>query len=44
MGKPEEKRLLGIPRYRWEDNIKEVGFGVWTGSIGLLIGTSGGYL
>jgi hypothetical protein len=30
-GKPEEKRLLGIPRRRWEDNIKidlhEVGCG-----------------
>jgi len=22
MGKPEEKRLLGRPRRRWEDNIK----------------------
>ena len=22
MGKPERKRLLGRPRYRWEDNIK----------------------
>jgi hypothetical protein len=34
VGKPEEKRLLGKPRRRWEDNIKtglqEVG--VWTGS------------
>ena len=32
MGKPEEKRLLGRPRRRWEDNIKmdlqEVGCGV----------------
>jgi len=31
VGKPEGKRLLGRPRYRWEDNIKmglqEVGFG-----------------
>ena len=31
MGKPEEKRQLGIPRRRWEDNIKmdlqEVGCG-----------------
>ena len=35
VGKPEEKRLLGRPRRRWEDNIKmdlqEVGCGVWTG-------------
>ena len=22
VGKPEEKRLLGRPRHRWEDNIK----------------------
>jgi len=22
MGKPEGRRPLGIPRYRWEDNIK----------------------
>ena len=22
MGKPEGKRPLGLPRYRWEDNIK----------------------
>jgi hypothetical protein len=22
MGKPEGKRLLGIPRRRWEDNIR----------------------
>ena len=35
VGKPEEKRLLGRPRRRWEDNIKmdlkEVGrgFGDW---------------
>jgi hypothetical protein len=33
--KPEEKRPLGRPRRRWEDNIKmdlqEAGCGVWTG-------------
>ena len=33
VGKPEVKRLLGRPRYRWEDNIKidiqEVGWGGW---------------
>jgi hypothetical protein len=32
LGKPEGKRQLGIPRHRWEDNIKmdvqEVGCGV----------------
>jgi hypothetical protein len=30
-GKPERKRLLGIPRHRWMDNIKmdlwDIGFG-----------------
>ena len=46
VGKPERKRPLGIPRRRWEDNIKmglqEVG--VWTGSSWLRIGTGGGRL
>jgi hypothetical protein len=32
VGKPEEKRPLGRPRHRWEDNIKvdlqEVGCGI----------------
>jgi hypothetical protein len=42
-GKPEEKRALGRPRHKWEDNIKmhlqEVGCGSmdW-------IGTGGGHL
>ena len=31
MGKPDGKRPLGRPRYRWEDNIKmdlqDVGYG-----------------
>ena len=50
IGKPEGKRLLGIPRHKWEDNIKmdlkEVGLGrgAWTGSIWLRIGTVGGLL
>jgi len=47
-GKSEGKELLGRPRRRWEDNIKmdlqEVGWGAWTGSIWLWIGTGGGYL
>jgi hypothetical protein len=34
VGNPEEKRPLGRPRRRWEDNIKmdlqEVGWGLWT--------------
>jgi hypothetical protein len=44
--KPERKRPVGRPRYKWEDNIK-VGFreirweGVWTGFIWLRIGTIG---
>jgi len=48
VGKPEGKRPLGIPRRRWEDNIKmdlqEVGRGVWTGSSWLRIETGGGHL
>jgi hypothetical protein len=48
--KPEGRRPLGRPRYRWVDNIKiglrEIGWDgvVWTGSIWLRIGTSGGLL
>ena len=46
--KPEGKRSLGRPSCRWEDNIKmdlqEVGWGVWTGSSWLRIGTVGGHL
>jgi len=46
--KSEGKRPLGRPRCGWEDNIKmdirEVGCGVWTGSIWLRIGTGGGNL
>jgi hypothetical protein len=42
VGKPEGKRALGIPRCRWEDNIKmalqEVGFGGVTGSSWIMIG------
>jgi len=48
VGKLQEKRPLGRPRRRWEDNIKmdlqEVGLGVWTGSSWLRIGTGGGHL
>jgi hypothetical protein len=47
-GKPERKRPPGRPRRRWEDNIKmnlqEVGWGVWTGSSWLRIGTGGRHL
>ena len=43
--KPEEKSQLERHRRRWEDNIKidlhEVGYGVWTGSNWLRIGTGG---
>jgi hypothetical protein len=47
--KPEGKRPLGRPRHRWVDSIeidlkeREDGM-VWTGSICLRIGTSGGLL
>ena len=47
VGKPEEKRPLGRPRPRWEDNIKmdlqEVGGGRGDRSW-LRIGTVGGHL
>jgi hypothetical protein len=45
VGKPEGKRPLGIPRRRWEDNIKmhlqEVNIGALTGLILLRIGAGG---
>jgi hypothetical protein len=48
VGKPEERRQLGSPRRRWEDNIKvdlgEIGFGMWIVFIGLRIGTGDGLL
>ena len=47
-GQPEGKRPLGIPKRRWENDIKmdllEVGYGVWNGSSWLRIGTGGGHL
>jgi hypothetical protein len=48
VGKPEEKRPLGRPRSRWENNIKiyleEWDGRVSTGLIWLVIGTSDGLL
>jgi hypothetical protein len=48
VGKPEEKRSLGRPTRKWENNIKMAfrkwDVGVWTGSSWLRIGTGGGYL
>ena len=48
VGEPEGKPPFWRPRRRLEDNIKmdlqEVGCGVWTGLIWLLIGTVGGLL
>jgi hypothetical protein len=45
VGKPEGRRPLGRFRCRWEDNIKinlrEMGWGSWTGSILLRIGRGG---
>jgi hypothetical protein len=47
LGKPEGKRPLERPRHGWVDNIKidlrQNGM-VWTGSIWLRIGASGGLL
>jgi hypothetical protein len=41
VGKPEGRRPLGIPRLKWEDNIKmdlkSSGMGAWTGSVWLRI-------
>jgi hypothetical protein len=46
--KPEEKRLLERPRRRWEDGIKmdlrEIGWGVWSGFTWLRTGIGGGLL
>jgi hypothetical protein len=48
MGKPEGKSSLGRPRRRWDDGIKidlrEIGWGVWSGFSWLRIGTVGGLL
>jgi hypothetical protein len=48
VGKPEEKKPLGRPKRRWEDNVQmdfqKVGCGIWTGSSWLTIGTGGGHL
>jgi hypothetical protein len=48
IGKPEERRPVGRPRHRWEDNIRmdlrEMGGEVWTGFVWFRIGTSGGLL
>jgi hypothetical protein len=33
MRKSEGKKTLGKPRRRWKNNIKEVGWGGWTGFI-----------
>jgi hypothetical protein len=47
VGKPEEKRPLGRPRRRWDDNIKWIfrkWDGVWTGLNWLRIGKDGGHL
>jgi len=47
VGKPEGRRPLGRPRYRWEDNIKmdlRWDVGTLTGSIWLRKGTGGRHL
>jgi hypothetical protein len=45
VGKPEGKRSLGRPRYRWEDimkmDIRKYGLRVWVGFIWLRIVTGG---
>jgi hypothetical protein len=48
VGKPERKRPLGRPRRKWEDGVKmdlrDIGWGVWSGFTWLSIGTGGGLL
>jgi hypothetical protein len=48
VGKPEEKRPLGRPRPRWEENIKWIfrkwDVGIWIGSRWLRVGAGGGHL
>jgi hypothetical protein len=48
VGRPEGKRLLGRPRYRWEDSIEkdlqEMRWGEWNGLIWLKIERGGGFL
>jgi hypothetical protein len=48
MGKPEEKRPVERPRRRWEYGLKmdlrEIGWGVWSGFNWLGIGPGGGLL
>jgi hypothetical protein len=47
VGRSEGRRSLGIPRHRWENNIKinlkEVGC-AWTGLMWFRLGTAGGQL
>jgi hypothetical protein len=48
VGKPEGKIPLERPRRRWKDGIKidlrEIGWGLWSGFTRLRIGTVGGLL
>jgi hypothetical protein len=48
VGKPEGRRPLERPRRRWEDGInmdlREIGWGVWSGFTWLRIGIFGGLL
>jgi hypothetical protein len=48
VGKPEGKRPLERTRLRWENgtkmDLKEIGWGVWSGFIWHRIGTGGGLL
>jgi len=48
VGKPERWRPLSKPKHKWEGNINmnlsEVGYGLWTESIWLMLRAGGGLL
>ena len=48
VGQREGKRQIGRPKFRWENNItmylQEVGWGLWSGSSWVRVGTDGGLL
>jgi hypothetical protein len=41
VGKPEGKRPLGRPRHSWEEDLREIGWGMWIGFDWFSIGAGG---